>query len=142
MGTEIDVEAFRLGALTTNKPSQKKLKQVNPFIRGPIPLDWIKRAAIIPRRNALIVGVVLWWLAGMSDEKVGLVLSAKRCKPFGLGGKAVARGLRDLEIAGLVRVNRKKGSSARVDLLQCDSASRELLSHAIVDSTKHSSPPT
>ncbi len=83
------------------------------------PLNWIIRAATIPRCNALTVGIVLWWLAGMRSERVGLVLCVERCKPFGLGRKAVERGLRDLEQAGLVRVDRNVGKCARVDLLQC-----------------------
>ena len=120
MGTEIDLERFRASGLQPpKKPSQRQPKQTNPFIRGPIPLAWIARAANIPRRNALVVGVVLWWLAGMRSDNTGLVLCVERCKPFGLGRKAVERGLRDLENAGLVRVDRNAGKCARVDLLSC-----------------------
>lgn len=120
METEINLEQFRAGGLQPpKKSSRKNPKQTNPFVRGPIPLAWIARAANIPRCNALTVGIVLWWLAGMRSEKVSLVLCVNRCEPFGLGRKAVERGLRDLENAGLVRVDRKPGKCARVDLLEC-----------------------
>ncbi len=65
-------------------------------------MDWLARAAGIPRRNALLVGLMLFHLAGLRSDRAGLVLCVERCKPFGLGRKAVQRGLGDLESAGLV----------------------------------------
>lgn len=80
-------------------------------------MDWLAKASQIPRRNAVLVGLVLFHLAGMRSERIGLVLCVERCKPFGLGRKAVQRGLRDLENADLVRVDRTNGRCPRVDLL-------------------------
>ncbi len=120
MNNEIDLESFRAGGRQPkNITIKKKTKRLKPFLRGPIPMDWLAQATTIPRRNAIVVGIVLWWLAGMRSERVGLVLCAGRCKEFGLGCKAVGRGLRDLEQAGLIRVERSQGKCARVDLLQC-----------------------
>ena len=116
-----DLEAFRysdalVGKAVESKPRVKR-KTVGAFIRGPVPLDWIANASRIPRRNAVLVGSVLFYLAGLRDERVGLVLSVARCKPFGLGRKAVQRGLADLESNGLVRVERSAGRCPRVDIL-------------------------
>jgi hypothetical protein len=100
---------------TTRNPT--KIKSTSAFIRGPIPLDWLARAAKIPRCNALVVGLVLFYLAGLTKERDGLVLTIRRCKPFGLERKSVNRGLADLEKSGLIRVTRKVGRSPRVDIL-------------------------
>jgi hypothetical protein len=121
MGKEIDLEQFRAsGFRPPKKPTRKKTKQANPFIRGPIPLVWLTSASNIPRRNALVVGLVLWYLAGLRSDRVGLVLCIKRCEPFGLGRKSVERGLRDLEKSGLVRVERGSGKCPRVELLDVE----------------------
>ena len=119
-----DMEQFRHTdrLLSESKPiggvrQSPKPKTHNPFIRGPIPLDWITRATSIPRRNAMVVGLVLFYLAGLKKERTGLVLTVRRCKPFGLGRKSVQRGLADLEKSGLIRVSRLAGQSPRVDIL-------------------------
>lgn len=118
MTIDVDLEQFRLNERhTLLKPKVPTTRQSEPFIRGPIPVWWIAQAATISRRNALIVGTVLWWLAGMRSGHSDLVLTVQRCKLFGLGRKGVDRGLRDLEEANLIRVSRKKGQAARVDLI-------------------------
>ena len=73
--------------------------------------------AELVRRNAVLVGLVLFHLAGMRSERIGLVLCVEGCKPFGLGRKAVQRGLAELESNGLVRVDRSSGRCPRVDLV-------------------------
>ena len=83
----------------------------------PITITTSIRAANIPRRNALVVGLVLWYLSGLRSERVGLVLCVERCKPYGLGRKGVERGLRDLENVGLIKVARVSGRCPRVDIL-------------------------
>jgi hypothetical protein len=93
-----------------------KTRSVAAFIRGPIPLGWLEQAAKIPRRNAVLVGLVLFYLAGLKKDRHGLVLTVKRCKPFGLERKSVQRGLADLEKSGLIRVSRAAGQSPRVDI--------------------------
>lgn len=114
-----ELEAFRYSGqeLQPKSRSTRKARTVGAFIRGPIPLDWLSRAAAIPRRNAVLVGLVLFYLAGLCSKRVGLVLCAERCKLLGLGRKAVQRGLADLESAGLVRVDRVVGRCPRVDIV-------------------------
>ncbi len=119
-----DIEQFRHigGDVVWNKrvdssKQSKKTKCVSAFVRGPIPLEWLIQATSIPRRNALVVGLVLFYLAGLNKDRNGLVLTVRRCQPFGLGRKAVQRGLVDLEKLGLIRVSRLAGQSPRVDIL-------------------------
>lgn len=122
MDGESSLEAYRLSGVQPIKQirtpaAKKKPKQTQPFIRGPLPLPWIKRSANISRRSAVVVGLVLWHLAGFREERTDLVLCVSRCEPFGLGRKSVARGLSDLEAAGLIRVKRSPGKCPRVDIL-------------------------
>lgn len=126
---DIDLEGFRLQNSMVPRDgrpvTREKKLQVEPFIRGPLPLGWFIRASQIPRRNALVVALVLWHLAGMAKAKSRLVFCVARCTPFGLGRKSVARGLRDLEEAGLVCVERVRGRCARVDLLESKGSATE-----------------
>ena len=118
-----DLEAYRysgpdvvkIGNAIANKEPKPETQTL--FIKGPLPLDWLSKASKIPRRNAILVGLMLFHLAGLRKCKHGLVLSAKRCEVFGLGRKAVQRGLRDLERIGLIRMVRAKGRAPLVDIL-------------------------
>jgi hypothetical protein len=118
-----DLEAFRYsgaevaGRKVRRGTGRKPRNRGAPFIRGPIPVAWLIAAATLPRRNALVIGLVLHYLAGLQSSHRGLVLCVERCKPYGLGRKAVARGLADLEGAGLIRVARSSGRCPRIDIL-------------------------
>jgi hypothetical protein len=94
-----------------------KGKMTKPFIKGPIPMDWFLQAMQIPRRNAIAVGMILFYLSGLQQKKNGIVLTYRRCKDFGLERKFVSRGLKDLEKSGLIHVSLKPGQSQRVDIL-------------------------
>ena len=117
--TSVDVESFRYSVASEHPVPNTKHQRAaqRAFIRGPLSLAWFMKASLIPRRSALVVGLTLWYLAGLRSKTNGLVLSASRCKPFGLGRKSVGRGLRDLEGAGLISVVRERGQAPRVDLL-------------------------
>lgn len=80
-----------------------------PFLRGPVPIPWLSAAAQLPGRS-LAIGVALWFKAGLT--------STNRVKPtstlwrqFGLSRQTVYRGLRQLESAGLVEVQRAQGKN-------------------------------
>ena len=38
------------------------------FLRGPIPLPWLQRAASLPGK-AYTLGSILWWFKGMNPTK-------------------------------------------------------------------------
>ncbi|MFN9604647.1 MAG: hypothetical protein ACK6A7_14565 [Planctomycetota bacterium] len=120
-----DMEQFRYSdseqsvaqsARSKTPKTSTKPRSVAAFIRGPIPLGWLAQAAKVPRRNAVLVGLVLFYLAGLKKDRNGLVLTVRRCKPVGLERKSVQRGLADLEKSGLIRVTRTAGQSPRVDI--------------------------
>jgi DNA-binding transcriptional ArsR family regulator len=99
-------------------PSKSEASQKRPktqkFIRGPVSLEWISRAANLPGK-ALTVGMMLWFLAGVNPSK--------RFKPekwlregFGVGRTAFDNGLNALESAGLISVERRIGKTPLISI--------------------------
>jgi hypothetical protein len=93
------------------------------FVKGPIPLDWLAGAAALPGK-ALQVGLLLWYLAGLTKRRHDLPLSPSCLPVFGLDRFSAARELTRLEAAGLVTVRRQRGRAPRVTLLQGPTACR------------------
>jgi hypothetical protein len=85
------------------------------FLRGPIPMVWLERAASLPGR-ALHVGIMLWYVAGL--KKSGRFrFSLAACARLGFDRTTASRGLRALEMAGLVVVERRPGCKPIVTIL-------------------------
>jgi hypothetical protein len=91
--------------------------KVGHFLSGPIPLAWLVIAAKLPARS-LHVGLALWYSVGLSGS-TSVSLSNILCSRFGLDRNAKYRALRSLECAGLVAVQRKRGRSPLVTILNC-----------------------
>lgn len=85
------------------------------FLDGPLPLEWLARAARL-RGSALVVGLTLWRLRREVKRRV-VVLSHSAYEHFGLNRQTARRGLRGLESAGLVQVERRPGHAPRVRVL-------------------------
>jgi len=97
-------------------PSRSTSTVTEHYLRGPIPLAWLQKAARLPGRT-LAVGVALWHLAGLRRTRQHLSLSTERLAPFGVSRYAKDRALRHLTGAGLVTVDRKRGRSPRVTIV-------------------------
>src|SRR5262249_35451588 len=87
------------------------------FIRGPLPCDWFNRAMAIPSRSALCTALLIWFLVGARKQLSGIVFSTNN-KQFYRG--FLARGLCELEEAGLISADRKRGRAPRVTVLGID----------------------
>jgi len=87
------------------------------FLNGPVPLPWLQAAARLPGRS-LHVGMVLWYVAGLSGS-VSVRLGNTLCLRFGFDRNAKYRALRSLGDARLVAVKRKRGRSPQVTILDC-----------------------
>jgi DNA-binding MarR family transcriptional regulator len=84
-------------------------------LKGPIPWDWLCKAASETGR-ALHVAIALWFLAGV--KKTGRVkLSGAILRSLGVTRHSAARGLKKLEAANLVKVERFPGRNPIVTLL-------------------------
>ena len=87
------------------------------FLKGPIPLNWLKKAAELPGK-AILVGLDLWYRVGLTKSaEVKLSLSRSA---FGCGRYSGGRGLKALEKAGLISVRRAEGKKAFVKVIAVD----------------------
>lgn len=85
------------------------------FLKGPIPLDWLERAARLPGRS-LHVAILLWYAAGL-QKTATITLPNTLARRFGIERNAKYRALRCLEQAELVSVENSTGRAPRVTLL-------------------------
>ena len=86
-----------------------------PFLKGPIPMAWLKSAAELPGKS-LHLGVAIWWLRPMS-KTVSFKLTQKALDYVGISRDATYDALKRLEARGLVRVQRSPGRRPTVEIL-------------------------
>ena len=113
------IQNFRLPEADTKEkalsPAHKQVRGC--FLKGPVPCDWFKTAWPLPKR-ALQVGFFIWHISGIEKRFENLTIRPKRVKTtLGVSVKSVYRALRDLEGAGLIVCNRKRGKCARVAIV-------------------------
>jgi hypothetical protein len=111
-----DPEYIGVSAESLSAPSRllPRHHRGQKFLKGPIPWNWLSRAALLPGR-ALAVALVLWRDAGMRRcRRVPFRLRA--AAGLGISRSAARRGLRALEVAGLVTVERPPGLYPQVTL--------------------------
>lgn len=85
------------------------------FIKGPIPLDWIGRAARLPGK-ALHVALALRYLAGLQKTST-VKLGAKALAALGVARDAKYRALMHLQQSNLIAVEQTPGRLPVVTLL-------------------------
>ena len=88
------------------------------FLKGPVPLEWLIEAAKLPGKS-LHVGVVLWFLSGLKKSRE-VTFAPSRRREFGIGRHASYRALKCLEMAGLVRLKRKRGRAPLVTIVEAE----------------------
>ena len=115
----LDIDQFRVQQgdqlLFGKVKRQPRYKGRRWFLKGPIPGDWLHRAAILPGR-ALHVALALWYLAGL-ERRQHVKITWRVLDRFGVSPYAGRRGLAALECAGLVNVERHTGRCPVVTLL-------------------------
>ena len=84
------------------------------FLKGPIPWDWLERAAVLPGK-ALAVGLCLWRLAGLKDNNT-VWLTNDEAATLGVDRYAKSRALRQLQLAGLVDLEHRRGRIPQVTI--------------------------
>ena len=91
-------------------------KPKDKFLKGPIPWPWLTRAASLPGR-ALHVAKAIWFRSGLTrSSRVRLSLSALE-EEMGVRRDAASRGLKALEQAALIQVERHSGRRPAVTIL-------------------------
>ena len=117
MDSRFDPKKLKIPTAVRHSPRSGD-RRSKGFIKGPIPLGWITKAAGM-RGKTLHVAIVLWFLAGLKrSRKVALSQSALRL--FGVGRQASYRALSRLESAGLVSAARHPGRNPIVTILLTD----------------------
>ena len=89
------------------------------FLKGPISMEWLSLAARLPGK-AFQLAVAIQWLAGMGSP-TKLKITAKALELLGVSKDAYRDGLRRLEEAGLVSVERRVGQFPWVSINPKDS---------------------
>ena len=117
---ELCLDELRIPALSDVIVPKERIKvprhrQGELFLKGPVPWQWLRRAAALPGR-ALHVGVTLWVFAGMKGPKLKLSYVWLH-EQTGIDRFAGERGLQALEKAGLIAVERHRGRKPVVTLL-------------------------
>lgn len=130
-GKPVEVERVDLSNLDTNeiyqelgintpvqpqrKLAQSKTKIREPYIRT-VPLQWAQQASQLPGK-ALNVGIMLWYLAGVTKSST-VTLKRSLLEKFGLTRETGRRALLALEKANLVRVERNGRKKPKVTLVE------------------------
>ena len=92
--------------------SNRSYRSDRPFIKGPIPMDWIAAAAGLPGKT-LNAALALWWLSGMKDHSEFKV-TRQALAFLRVSDDAYRDALSRLEDARLVTVHRRPGQRALV----------------------------
>ncbi len=102
-----------------------KSRQYREYIRGPLPLKWFQRVSNISR-TAGVVGLIIWRIAyqrklwGHDSQKRTsghIKVTNQTCKKWGVCGNSKNTALRLMEEAGLIRLDRKRGRSPVVQII-------------------------
>jgi hypothetical protein len=92
-------------------------KRGDSFLKGPIPWNWLVRAAQL-KGSSLAVALAVWRLAGIKKTASVECSMARAAREFGFDERSGRRGLAALERAGLVRVRRRRGRKPVITLQQ------------------------
>ena len=109
---DIPVKRLQLNFVTGKLMSAPK-KEL--FIKGPIPLEWLAKAAALPGKT-LNVAMALWWHHGMAGGKP-FKLTAMALKHLNIKRDATGMALTRLEQAKLIQVERKPGQRPIVSMI-------------------------
>jgi hypothetical protein len=123
-----DLEAFRIeeGPLPeserprTSEPgltTQPRNRLTCRFVKGPIKLPWLLKAAALSGKSPLLLALALHFQAGLMSSKSDIRLTSKLKNEFALPDRTARLAVKKLEAAGLIAVERKAGQCLRVTIL-------------------------
>ena len=95
--------------------TKRRKRRASWFLSGPISGDWLQRAASLSGR-ALHLALTIRHMANL-QKRTTIFLERKWCERFGVTPRSEDRNLARLELAGLIRVERRRGRRPRVTVL-------------------------
>ncbi|MFA5924747.1 MAG: hypothetical protein WC856_26250 [Methylococcaceae bacterium] len=114
-------ELLALPKSTQSSPSRQtrqKLPRHHPgekFLKGPIPLIWLSRAAQLPGKS-LQVALAIWFLAGLKNH-ASVKLGQSVLNDFGVNRHSKARALKQLASAKLISIQSAPGCAPVITVL-------------------------
>ncbi len=106
----------RLSWRPSTSDYEPAVKRGPAFIKGPLPLPWMRCAACLPGKT-LQVALTLWYLAGLQKSRT-VRLATKPLELMGVSRDAQYDALARLEAAGLIAVERRPGQAPVVTVLE------------------------
>jgi hypothetical protein len=85
------------------------------FVKGPIPLDWVGKAAALPGKTLAVALAIMFESGRRRSTEIRLTTAI--CARFCVGRKAKYRGLKNLEEASLVEVVRQPRKNPLVKII-------------------------
>jgi hypothetical protein len=117
----IRLEDFRAASpaeLPPVPPRKQTGPRRDPFLRGPVPLEWLARACALPK-SAVAVGLALWFLRGVRGNHGPVKVTSAVRRVMQLTNEQARRGVHALSNAGLVRlVKGGRGHCAVVEIVE------------------------
>ena len=107
----------RLSEVSRRRRQQQRMRRQQEFIKGPIPLPWLTRAATLRGKYPLVVGLALWFMAGVLAKRE-IRVTRGLWERFGINRKSGYSALRALEAAGLIEVSQRRGQRPTVTILE------------------------
>lgn len=112
----LDVTHSILQSSEDKKPPRHKMG--DKFLKGPIPLKWLSKAAYL-RGKSLHCAIAVYFLAGIKNERT-FPLESFAIKAFGIKRHSLYRGLKALENEKLISAIRHPGRYPIVTILEVD----------------------
>ena len=109
------VQSFAIVDIADLRSRSPRIKRGGRFLSGQIPWNWLSACACLPGK-ALHVGIALWLWRGIK-KSYRVKLSVKGLEELGVSRHAAYRALKVIEERGLASVERHRGRSPRVTLL-------------------------
>ena len=94
---------------------RKRSKRRGEFLKGPVPIAWVERACALGGKAAALAWA-LRFKAGMSSNRP-IPATPRLLERFGMSSRSAYRALASLESAGLITVQRRRGASPLVTVL-------------------------
>ena len=113
----------RLSEATKRRMKAKAQRKAGEFIR-PIPKPWIIAAAQAPGSKTLAVGLALWFLSGLEQNRT-FRLRSSIVREFSVCRSTCYRALAALEAAGLITVERSQGRGPKITILEAKNVAHE-----------------
>ena len=116
----IQPDENQLSELTSSGKSKTRRKKGHFIYR--VPVDWVAAATVL-HGKCLAVGLALWFKFGVEKKRQVKVTRALLQK-FGVNRHAAWRAINQLEAAGLVTVDRGRGRSSLVTIIDAEPEER------------------